>query len=96
METKVELAGFRAVEESSMSVINKIISNHSRRLLELTKKLEKLHITLKPVHEREKSEKYDIHAKLLDNGKVYVSHFIDRNLFTAVDTALEKLANELD
>ena len=96
METNVELAGFRSVEESSMAVINKIITNHARRLSELTKKLEKLHITLKPIHEREKSEKYDIHVKMLDNGKVFASHFIDRNLFTAVDTALEKLANELD
>ncbi len=91
----VELAGFRAIEESSMAVVNKIISNYAHRLSELTKRLEKLHITLKPVHEREKSEKYDIHVKLLDNGKVYNSHFIDRNLFTAIDTALRKIVKEL-
>ena len=93
---KVELAGFRDIESSSMAIVNKIISGHSMRIADLTKKMEKLHITLKLVHEREKGEKYDIHVKLLDNGKAYVSHFTDRDLFVAVDTALNKLSNELD
>ncbi len=92
----IELAGFRDVDSSSMDILKKNIGHHAKRISELAKKLEKLHITLKKVHEREKGEKYDIRAKVVDNGKVYASHAIDRNLFVAVDNALKKLANELD
>ena len=92
----IELAGFRDIDSSSMVVLKKNIGNHVNRITELTKKMELLHITLKPVHEREKSEKYDIHAKVIDDGKVYVSHATERNLFVAVDNALKKLVNELD
>ena len=79
-----------------MVVLKKIIGNHARRISELTKKLETLHITLKPVHEREKSEKYQVHAKVIDNGKVYVSELTDRNLLVVIDNVLKKIVNELD
>ena len=95
MADNLVLAGFRAIDGSSMDLVKKNIQNHMRRISELTKKMENLHITLKTLHEREKSEKYDIRTKLLDNGKVYVSHAIDRNLFAAIDAALEKLVREL-
>ena len=92
----VELAGFRDIDSSSMAILNKNLNNHAKRISELANRLEKLHVTLKKVHEREKGEKYDIHVKIIDNGKVFASHSIDRNLFVAVDKALEKLANEID
>ncbi len=92
----IELSGFRDIDESSMIVLNKIIGNHARRISELAKKMERLHITLKPVHEREKSEKYEIHAKVIDGGKVYASEITDRNLFVAMDVVLKKVINELD
>ena len=96
IDVNIELAGFRDVDSSSMDILKKNINNHVKRLSELAKKLNRLHITLKKVHEREKGEKYDIHVKAIDNGKVFASHSIDRNLFAAVDIALEKLANEMD
>ena len=92
----IELSGFRSVDSSSMIVIKKIIGNHAKRITELTKKLEKLHITLKPIHEREKSEKYEVHAKIIDGGKVYASEITDRNLLVAIDGVLKKIINELD
>ncbi|MEK6983342.1 MAG: hypothetical protein AABX33_02115 [Nanoarchaeota archaeon] len=92
----IELTGFRDIDSSSMVVLKKIIGNHARRISELTKKLETLHITLKPVHEREKSEKYQVHAKVIDNGKVYVSELTDRNLLVVIDNVLKKIVNELD
>ena len=58
-------------------------------------KFESLHVTMKPVHETEKSEKYEVHAKLMDNGKPFVSEVVERNLFIAVDSALKKIVNEL-
>ena len=93
---KVELTGFRDIDSSSMDVVRKNISSHLKRISELCKKIQRLHITLKPIHKREKSEKYEIHANLIDIGKVYASEMTDRNLFVALDKALEKLTNELD
>lgn len=92
----IELSGFRDVDSSSMIVLKKIIGNHAKRIYELTKKIGNLHVTLKPVHEREKGEKYEVHAKLVDDGKVYASEVTERNLFVAVDSVLKKIVNELD
>ncbi len=92
----IQLTGFRVVDSSSMVVLKKIIGNYAKRISELTKKMDALHITLKPVHEREKSEKYEVHARVVDEGKVFASETTDRNLFVAVDSVLKKLVNELD
>ena len=91
----IELTGFRDVDGASMVVLKKIIGNYGRRLSEISSKFEKLHVTMKPVHETEKSEKYEIHAKLLNDGKPFVSEVVERNLFIAVDSALKKIENEL-
>ncbi len=92
----IQLTGFREIDSSSMIVIKKIVGNYAKRIAELTEKLEILHMTLKPIHEREKSEKYEVHAKVVDNGKVYASETTNRNLFVAVDDVLKKIVSELD
>ena len=94
--TEIQLAGFRDIDSSSMDIVDKNIQAHARRIAELSEKEARLHVTLKPVHEREKSEIYDIHAKVTDGGKVYSSHVTDRNLFVAVDKAFQKIINEMD
>ena len=94
--SNVQLTGFRDIDSSSMAILKKNIGNHIKRISELTKNMEELRITLKPIHEREKSEKYELHAKVVDDGKVYASEVVDRNLFVAVDSVLNKLVNELD
>ena len=91
----IELAGFRDIDGASMIVLKKIIGNYARRFSDISEKFEKLHVTMKPIHETEKSEKYEIHAKLLDNGKPFVSEVVERNLFIAVDNALKKIVNEI-
>jgi len=91
----IELSGFRDIDSASMVVLKKIIGNYGRKFSEIAEKFEKLHVTMKPVHETEKSEKYEIHAKLINNGKPYVSEVIERNLFIAVDNALKKIESEI-
>ena len=93
---QVQLAGFRDIDRSSMEIVDKNIQNHARRIAELAEKEVMLHVTLKLIHEREKSEIYDIHAKVADGGKVYASHVTDRNLLIAVDKAFQKIINEMD
>ena len=95
-EYNVQLSGFKEIDSSAMTIINGIINNHLKRIGKLAKKLEYTHITLKEIHKREKGEKYEIHAKIRDDGKIYVSKVIERNLLTAVDEVLKKLGNELD
>lgn len=92
----IELTGFRDIDSSSMVVLKKIIGNHARKISEHAEKMENLHITLKPIHEREKSEKYEVHVKARDNGKIYASEMVDRNLFVAVDSALQKIIREME
>ena len=95
-KVQIQLAGFRDIDISSMVIVDKNIQNHARRIAELAEKEVMLHVTLKPIHEREKSEIYDIHAKVTDGGRVYASHVTDRNLLVAVDKALQKVINEMD
>ena len=92
----IELSGFKDIDSSSREVIRTNVERHVKKLAVHTKNMQNLHITLKVLHQREKSEIYDIHARLKDNGKFYVSHTTDRNLFAAIDTALEKLVHEID
>jgi len=91
----IQLSGFRDIDGASMVVLKKIIGNYARRMSEISDKFENLSITMKPVHEKEKSEKYEIHAKLMNDGKPVVSEVVERNLFVAVDGVLKKIVNEI-
>ena len=91
----IQLSGFRDIDGASMVVLKKIIGNHVRRMNELSDKFENLSITMKPVHEKEKSEKYELHAKLMVGGKPIVSEVVERNLFVAVDSVLKKIVSEI-
>ena len=91
----IELSGFRDIDGASMVVLKKIIGNYGRRFSEIADKFESLKVTMKPIHETEKSEKYEIHAQLMADGKPYVSEVVERNLFVAVDNALKKIENEI-
>ncbi len=91
----IELSGFKDIDGASMVVLKKIIGNYGRRLSELSDKFESLKVTMKPIHETEKSEKYEIHAQVMINGKPVVSEVVERNLFVAIDTALKKIVNEI-
>ena len=48
---------------------------------------------MKPVHETDASRIYELHAKLMDNGKPIVGEVSDRNLFVAIDSVLKKIEN---
>ena len=91
----IELSGFRDIDSASMVVLKKIIGNYARRMSDISNKFESLKVTMKPVHETEKSEKYEIHAQLMTAGKPIVSEVVERNLFVAVDSVLKKIENEI-
>ena len=92
----IQLSGFKDIDGASMIVLKKIIGNYGRKFSEFSDKFESLKITMKPVHETEKSEKYEIHAQLMNDGKSVVSEVVERNLFVAVDSALKKIESEIN
>ena len=51
---------------------------------------------MKPVHESAGSKRYELHGKLLDNGKVFASEVTENNIFVAVDNVLKKIENSMD
>jgi len=91
----ITISGFRDIDGASMVVLKKIIGNYARKIAEMNDKFESLKVTMKSVHEKEKSEKYEIHVNLMNNGKPFVSEVVERNLFIAVDNALKKVMNEI-
>lgn len=91
----IQLTGFSDLDRSSMIILKKIVGNYARRFTEICQKCDSLHVTMKPVHEREKSEKYEIHALMVAQGKNYNSEVVDRNLFFALDSCLKKVENEI-
>ena len=96
IEQKISVSGFREIDSVTIPVMNKLIKAHAARINDLAKNMESLHISLKPIHKREKGEKYEIHAKVIDSGKVYVSKVTERNLLAALDKALNKVIHEMD
>ena len=64
---------------------------YARKLSDNIEGFENLKITLKIVHKTEGSEKYEVHANLIINGKPITSEITDRNLFVALDEVLKKV-----
>lgn len=91
----IELSGFREIDGSSMIVLKKIVGNYVKRMSELSKNLERVCLTMKMVHATPHGGMYNIHAKMIQTGKSYVSEVTERNLFVAVDNALKKIINEI-
>ncbi len=91
----IELAGFHDIDGGSQIILKKIVGNYAKRFSDLCAKFEMLKLQMKTVHEREKSEKYEIHGMVLDNGKHYNASAADVNLFFALDSVLKKLESEM-
>ena len=93
--SKIELSGFRDIDRASMVIIKKITGSYLKRYDEISQNIEKLQIYLKPVHTTEASQKYEVHAKLIDNGSVKTSEHTDRNLFIVMDKVLNSIEQEI-
>jgi ribosome-associated translation inhibitor RaiA len=91
----IELSGFSSLDGGVMIVLKKIVGNWAAKLSDKSKSFERLSLTMKIVHAKEKSEIYELHCKLIDNGKVFASSAENRNLFLAIDSALKKVQNEM-
>ena len=94
-EGKVELSGFHEIDDEAMEVLKRILRTNIKRFHEICTKFEKLTLRMKKVHAQVHSEKYEIHASVLDNGKLYTSATTEKDLFLAIDEAIKKIEHEL-
>ncbi len=92
----IELSGFRDVDRGAMVIVKKIVGSYAKTFSEQCKGFEKLAVHMKPVHEVEKSKKYEFQAMLFDSGKKHAAEEVDRNMFFALDSVLKKLEKMLD
>ncbi len=95
LPTNVVLSGFRDVDKASMSAVAKVVSNYAKKIEERCKNMERLSILMKPVHENEKTSKFEIHGKLLDNGKAFTAEMTDKDLLFAIEKVLGKIESEM-
>ena len=92
----IELSGFHDMDRGVMIILKKMVGNYARKMSDRIKNFEKLSLHLKKVHEKEKGEIYEIHARMLnDGGKLLTSIQTDRNLFVAADIALKNVLKQV-
>ncbi|PIN78258.1 hypothetical protein COV16_06170 [Candidatus Woesearchaeota archaeon CG10_big_fil_rev_8_21_14_0_10_34_8] len=85
----IQLSGFRDLDSATMVVVKKIVGNFVKHI-DSVDKFQGLHVTLKIIHQREKSEIYELNAKL-QSDKLYTSQSVDRNLMIGLDSVLKKV-----
>ena len=90
----IELSGFNNIKDINNVVLNKIIGNHVKKCEDVSENFESLHLRLKSIHGD--NGKMELHAKAIDNGSVYTSEIVDRNLYFALDTVLKKIKAEIE
>ncbi|MBW2997762.1 hypothetical protein KY349_05470 [Candidatus Woesearchaeota archaeon] len=89
----IELAGFKELDGGSMVILKKMIGNQVRKMSDTAENFEKLTVTMKKVGTG--NNKFEIQAKLMDNGKPFTSEVTDFNLFFTMDKALRQILNQI-
>lgn len=89
----INLVGFRNREPAELVVVKKLVGTYARKACDLTPAFKNLTVTMKPVHKRGDSEKFEIHSKIVFGNKTQVNEITDHNLFVALDTSLKKLTS---
>ncbi len=95
----IKLNGFRVLDPGSMIIAKKMIGSYVRKYSECCKNIQEVCVTLKPVHQIENSERYEVNVKLVNNGQVFTAdNQEDRkplNLFVVLDSVLAKVHTEV-
>ncbi len=86
----ISLSGFNQMDRDTIIIVKKIVGSYVKTLSEKNKNFKSLSLTLKTVHERENSEKYEMKGNLIAD-KQYNAEITDYNLMIAIDKTLKKL-----
>ena len=87
----IELSGFSLFDAGAMIILKKIVGNYARKMSDGSKSFEALKLRVKKVH----SNVYELNCQMADSGKTYTSSVEDRNIFSAVDSALKKITEQM-
>lgn len=91
----ISLTGFNDFDSGTMVVVKKIVGMYGKKYSDICKDFENLSLTVKTIHQREKSEIYEVHGKLTCKGNIANSEIEERNLFVAIDTVLKKIEHQI-
>lgn len=90
----IQLTGFRELDPATLIIVKKVVGNFVKHISTVAA-FQNLNITLKSVHEREKSEKYELHAHLKTDNNIHTSYVVERNLLVGLDSVLKKVEKEM-
>ena len=91
---KIFLSGFKNLRRDELLIAKKLIGSYARKFSDGLENYESLNLHLKPVH-NPASDKYELHVKLIHNGKTVNSEVTDHNIFICVDSALKKVEEQV-
>ena len=89
----IELIGFKELDGGSMVILKKMVGNQVRKISDSADNFEKLTINMKKVGAGD--NKFEIQAKMIDNGKPVTSEVTDFNLFFTIDKALRQILSQV-
>ncbi len=91
----ITLVGFKELEPAELIVVKKMVGSYARKMSDMASDFENLTVTLKDVHKTPKSQKYELHSKVVVGGKTNTTEVVERNLFVGLDAVLKKLITVL-
>jgi len=89
---RIQLSNFEELQPGELTILKKMIGNHANKFYDF----KKLHLTLKDIHKKEKSQKYQINAMLEVNNKIYESESTHFNLFFTINEVLDRLKRQVE
>jgi ribosome-associated translation inhibitor RaiA len=89
---RIELKNFEELEPGELTILKKMIGNHANKFHDF----QKLHINLKTVHSKEKSQKFQINGQLETDNKHFEAESTNFNLFFAINEVLDRLREQLE
>jgi len=89
---RIQLSNFEELQPGELTILKKMIGNHANQFHDF----KKLHITLKEVHKKEKSQKYQVNAMLEINNKLYEAESTHYNLFFTINEVLDRLKKQFE
>ncbi len=90
----IQLTGFRDLDPATLTVVKKLVGNFVSNISTVEKNFRGLHLTLKQIHKREKSEEYELHV-LVNANKIHTAELVDRNLMVGIDKVFKKVERGL-
>ncbi len=95
LDAKIEVSGFKSLDDSSYAKLKKILEKNAGRFEELCEDFQLLSVKIKTVHKKEKSEKYELKGTVKDKAKHYHAESVDYDFFAALHEMLKDLENAL-